>query len=85
MQKKCKNTGKRILNKQGAQTAVNSAMETSHKEMRMYLCENCGGYHLATVIFQGYKLKREKETMNDKRRVKEKIRQKINKAFRSKS
>ena len=70
---KCKKSGKRILDKRGAQTAVNSAMDLQHKEMKMYVCLDCEGYHLSTIDECNFKEKRMKETINDKRRIKREL------------
>ena len=70
---KCQKSGKRILDKRGAQTAINSAMNLQHKEMKMYVCPDCHGYHLSTIDERNFKETRIKETINDKRRIKREL------------
>lgn len=71
MKEKCLETGKRILDKKSAITAVNDSMERTHKTMRTYQCSFCNFWHLATDNKRDWSNKKKsKETIRDKRKGK---------------
>jgi hypothetical protein len=51
----CPTSGKTIFDKRGAQTAKNSRWKEEHKELRIYNCPDCNGFHLTSRIYKNKK------------------------------
>jgi len=80
---KCPTSGKRMMDKKSSAAAVNISMQIQHKKMKPYFCGDCNSWHVASNNEKDFSHEqRSKETINDSRRAKKIIKQKVIKMYR---